>query len=37
MGGGRDNVEKNQAKRTYAGGGDKQLVREREETEGRER
>ena len=30
-GGGRDNVEKNQAKRTHAGGGDKQKVREREE------
>ena len=25
-------VEKNQAKRTHAGGGDKQKVREREET-----
>ena len=31
-GGRRDNVEKNQAKRTHAGGGDKQKVREREET-----
>ena len=28
----RDNVEKNQAKRTHAVGGDKQKVREREET-----
>ena len=31
-GGRRDNVEKNQAKRTHVGGGDKQKVREREET-----
>ena len=31
-GGRRDNVEKNQAKRTHAGDGDKQKVREREET-----
>ena len=30
-GGGRDNVEKNQAKRIHAGGGDRQKVREREE------
>ena len=28
-GGRRDNVEKNQAKRTHAGGGDRQKVRER--------
>ena len=35
-GGGRDNVEKNQAKRTHARCGDKQKVREWE-TEGRER
>ena len=37
MGGGRDNVEKNQAKRTHARCGDKQKVRESGETEGRER
>ena len=36
-GGGRDNVEKNQAKRTHARCGDKQKVRESGETEGRER
>ena len=34
---GRDNVGKNQAKRTHARCGDKQKVRESGETEGRER
>ena len=36
-GGGRDNVEKNQAKRTHARCGDKQKVRESGETEVGER
>ena len=35
--GGRDNVEKNQAKRTHARCGDKRKVRESGEREGRER
>ena len=35
--GGRDNVEKNQAKRTHARCGDERKVRESGEREGRER